>query len=106
MAQDQAELGKYVTDGKHTYPYNAFLDEMIGNGSLKYCDKPVVVPVEARKAVPRATPLTLTLEERTTMAEKLGITVGELGNMSPQEYANAKTELEQSDALNTGFVQA
>jgi hypothetical protein len=105
MAQEQNELGKYVTDGKHTYPYNAFLDELINNGTLKYCDKPVREAVLlTRKSVPRETPLTLTLQEREVMAGKLGITVGDLGNMSPQEFAAAKAELEQTETVNKGFL--
>ncbi len=104
MAQEQSELGKYVTDGKHTYPYNAYLDELVNNGTLKFCDKPVPKVAEARKAPPRDTPLTMTLEEREAMAQKLGISVGDLGNMSPQEFAAAKAELEQVESVNKGFL--
>lgn len=90
--QEANELGKYVTDGKHTYPYNAYLDEMVKNGTLTFCDKPAVRTPVARAALKRL-PITLTLEERTTLAEKLGVTVGEVGNMSPQELAEAEAEL-------------
>jgi len=106
--QEANEVGKYVTDGKHTYPYNMFLDEDINSGKLKFCDKPATpaTPVlHARPPIFRK-PETITLEEREVLAAKLGITVGDLGNMSPQELAEAEAELEaRTPLLASGFPQ-
>lgn len=101
--QEASEVGKYVTDGKHTYPYNMFLDEDINSGKLKFCEKPL--PRKLRDPEPALkTPLKMTLEERQVLAAKLGISIGDLGNMSPQELANAEAELEQTEKLNAGFT--
>lgn len=92
--QEANELGKYVTDGKHTYPYNSFLDEMVNSGKLKFCDKPDPVrAVAAAKNTHLRNPINLTLEERTVLAEKLGLSVADVGNMSPQELATAEQEV-------------
>lgn len=105
--QEADEVGKWVTDGKHTYPYNMYLDELINNGTLKVCDK----PVRATRAVdepPKAlrTPASMTLAERTALADKLGVPLGDVGNMSPQELAAAEAEFAAQDALNAGFTTA
>lgn len=99
--QEATEVGKYVTDGTHTYPYNMFLDEDINSGKLKFCDKPAVPMLHARPTLFRK-PETLTLEEREVLAGKMGITVGDLGNMSPQELAEAEAELEARTPLLAG----
>lgn len=90
--QEASEVGKYVTDGKHTYPYNMFLDELLSNGTLKFCDKPAKRTADVPPP-PAVSPVSMPPEERAALAETLGITVGELGNMSPQELAEAKAEL-------------
>jgi len=102
--QTGTEVGKYVTDGKHVYPYNAFLDDLLANGTLRYCEKPAPREV-ARTAtdVIQRSPVTMTPEERTALAEALGITLGELTNMSPQELQNAEAELANKAALTQGF---
>jgi hypothetical protein len=104
--QEANEVGKYVTDGKHTYPYNMYLDEDINAGRLKYCEKPAAPVPHARPATFRK-PETIPLEERELLASKLGITVGDLGNMSPQELAEAEAELElKAPSLTDGFPKA
>ena len=90
--QEQQEIGRYVTDGKHTYPYNMFLDDLLSNGTLKFCDKPVKSAAPAAP-VPTISPTTLPPETRAALATSLGISVGDLGNMSPQELAEAKADL-------------
>ncbi len=101
--QEASEAGKYVTDGKHTYPYNMFLDEDINAGKLKFCDKPL--PKTLRPAdPPLRTPVKMPLAEREALANKLGISLGDLGNMSPQELANAESELAETEKLNAGFT--
>lgn len=102
--QEQTEMGKWVTDGKHVYPYNMFLDELINNGTLKVCDKPESSGKTAAASLPLRSPATLTPDERAALAAQLGITVGEVGNMSPQELAAAQAELDTQAALNSGFV--
>lgn len=103
--QEQNEMGKWVTDGKHTYPYNMYLDELINNGTLKVCEKPVTVRrAEATVATPLRSPASMTLAERTALAGKLGIPLGDVGNMSPQELAAAEAELATQESLNSGFV--
>lgn len=102
--QEADEVGKWVTDGKHTYPYNMYLDELINNGTLKVCDKPAPIVRTAAGTTLVRSPATMTLEERTALAAKLGIPVGDVGNMSPQELAAAEAELATQDALNSGFV--
>lgn len=90
--QQQDEVGKYVTDGTHTYPYNQFLDELLNNGKLKFCDRPDPSTRVAAPAPPKRSPVTMTIEERTATAERLGVTLGELTNMTPQELAAAEAE--------------
>lgn len=102
--QEQSEVGKWVTDGKHTYPYNMYLDDLINNGTLKVCEKPVAKPQTAAPAAPLRSPATLTPDERAALAAQLGISVGEVGNMSPQELAAAQAELDTQASLNAGFV--
>lgn len=105
--QTNEEVGKYVTDGKHVYPYNAFLDAMLANGTLKRCDKPTPRGTGSKAdAGLLRSPVTMTLEERTALAETLGISVGELTNMSPQELQNAEADLASKQALNQGFPTA
>lgn len=90
--QEASEVGKYVTDGKHTYPYNMFLDELLANGTLKFCDKPAPrAPVAS--STPVISPVAMPPEEREALAQALGIKVGDIGNMSPQELAEAKANL-------------
>lgn len=91
--QEANELGKYVTDGKHTYPYNAYLDELLNNGKLQFCSKPTPSAPGAPRVSMRS-PIMLPPEERLALSEKLGVTLGELGNMSPQELAEAEAELQ------------
>lgn len=92
--QEQQEIGRYVTDGKHTYPYNMYLDELLANGTLKFCDKPAKREMTAAVAAAKhISPTTIPPDERAALAAMLGITVGELGNMSPQELAEAKADL-------------
>jgi len=43
--------------------------------------------------VPTISPTTLPPETRAALATSLGISVGDLGNMSPQELAEAKADL-------------
>ena len=90
--QEADEVGKWCTDGKHTYPYCMHLDPLLKNGTLQMCDKPPppVVPV---RAGPIRTVAVMTLDERETLAGKLNISVGDLGNMSPQELAEAEREV-------------
>lgn len=98
--QEANELGKYVTDGKHVYPYNMFLDEDLKSGKLTYCEKPGPKLKVARE-IPTRTALRMTLEERTILAEKLGVTVGDLGNMSPQELATAEANLQEQQQMES-----
>lgn len=91
--QTANEVGKYVTDGKMTYPYNAYLDDLIANGTLHYCERPATVKGAAPKLVFR-TPISFTPDERLVFAQKLGITLGELTNMSPQEFETALQSIE------------
>jgi hypothetical protein len=90
--QTPSEVGKYVTDGKMVYPYNAFLDDMIKNGSLQYCGKPEGVALSPKPVF--RTPITYTPEERLDLAQKLGITLGELTNMSGPEFEEALKQIE------------
>jgi hypothetical protein len=94
--QTAQEVGKYVTDGKKVYPYNAHLDDLVKNGTLQYCEKPTNVK-NSPKPVFRS-PITYTPEERLEMARKLGITLGELTNMSPQEFETALADIAAKDA--------
>lgn len=93
MAQ-QTNTG-YVTDGKHTYPYNLFLDEMIKAGKLQFCERPSVLGPAA--AVPLRSPLTMGPEERMALAKRLNITLGDLSNMSPQELTEAEAALAKGE---------
>lgn len=104
--QEQSEVGKWVTDGKHTYPYNMYLDDLISNGTLKVCEKPVAKSQAMTPAAPLRSPATLTPDERAALAAQLGISVGEVGNMSPQELAAAQAELDTQASLNAGFVNS
>lgn len=99
--QLQDEVGKYVTDGTHTYPYNAYLDDLLANGKLKFCDRPDPAQRVMPAPVPKRSPVMMTLEERTETATKLGVTLGELSNMSPQELAQA--ELDADAPKTDGF---
>lgn len=90
--QTPQEVGKYVTDGKMVYPYNAFLDEMVKSGALQYCDKPSDVATSPKPVF--RTPITYTPEERLDLAQKLGITLGELTNMSGPEFEEALKQIE------------
>jgi len=94
--QTELELNKYVRDEAGVvYPYNAYLDELIANGKLKFCDKPPVrTQAEARAVTKLKSPTTLSPEERGALAERLGITTHELINMSPQELADSEAEYE------------
>jgi hypothetical protein len=91
--QTQAEMGKWVTDGKMVYPYNAFLDELLNNGTLKFCEKPDPKPRAAPILATLRSPVRMSPDERAETAAKLGITIGELGNMSPQELAEAEANV-------------
>ena len=103
--QEQNEVGKWVTDGKHTYPYNMYLDELLKNGTLTVCEKPVSVPRPAAAASGALrSPATMTLAERTARAARWGVPLGDIGNMSPQELAAAEAELAVQEGLNSGFV--
>lgn len=95
--QTQEEVGKYVTDGKMTYPYNAYLDDLLANGTLQFCEKPSTV-----KASPKLTfrsPLTYTPEERLVLAQKMGVKLGDLTNMSPQEFEDAMVKLDRGESV-------
>jgi len=98
--QEQHEMGKWVTDGKHTYPYNAFLDALVANGTLKFCDKPDPKPAALMPKV--RSPISMTMDERTALATKLGVSVGDVGNMSPQELAEAEADV-AAGKINAGF---
>jgi hypothetical protein len=102
--QEATEVGKWVTDGKHTYPYNMFLDELVSNGTLKFCDKPEPKAPDAPMAAKRK-PVTMSMDEREALAAKLGITVGDLGNMTAQELAEAEAEA-SLPTLDGGFPKA
>jgi hypothetical protein len=95
--QTPQEIGKYVTDGKLVYPYNAFLDELVKNGTLQYCDKPTNVEVSPRPTF--RSPINYTPEERLDLAQKLGITLGELTNMSGPEFEEALTQIENGTVV-------
>lgn len=97
--QEANEVGKWVTDGTHTYPYNMFLDSDINSGKLKFCAKPEPKAATAPVILTRKA-LTMTLEEREDLATRLGISVGDLGNMSPQELAAAEESLKTEQALD------
>lgn len=102
--QTLAEVGKYVTDGKKVYPYNAHLDDMLANGKLQFCEKPTAVA-----ASPRAkyrSPITFTPDERLSLAQRMNITLGELTNMSPQEFEAEMEKLENPQAAETGGFPA
>jgi hypothetical protein len=90
--QTATEVGKYVTDGKQVYPYNAFLDDLVANGTLQYCAKPEKVSASPKPVF--RSPLKYTPEERLELARKLNITLGELTNYSPQEFEAALATLE------------
>lgn len=88
--QEPNEVGKFVTDGQMVYPYNAFLDEMVKAGKLQFCEKPAPIDRAAQvtaKPVRLPSPITMLPEERLALAEKWGMTLSELTDMSPQEYA-------------------
>jgi hypothetical protein len=88
--QLEEEVGKWVTDGKHTYPYTAYLDELLANGKLKFCDKPL--PVAPGVSPRLVAPTQLSPEERGALSERLGVSVNDLLNMSAQELAEAEAE--------------
>jgi len=95
--QTMDEVGKYVTDGKHTYPYNAFLDEMINAGKLQFCERPTRTDgAQTPKPIYRS-PLTIPPDESMKLAQRMNITLGDLRNMSPQEFEAAMVELEAED---------
>lgn len=90
--QTSEEVGKYVTDGKKVYPYNMYLDDLLNNGTLQFCEKPTNVKTSAKPVF--RSPIKYTAEERLALAQKLGVTLGELNNMSPQEFETAMTQIE------------
>jgi len=94
--QARTEVGKYVTDGKQVYPYNAYLDDLLANGSLQFCEKPTNVEDGPRPVF--RSPINYTAEERLAYAQKLGITLGELTNMSGPEFEEALATIEGGDA--------
>lgn len=100
--QTAQEVGKYVTDGQHTYPYNAFLDEMIVSGKLQYCEKPATVKDGVAPKVTYRSPLTVPPEERMALAQRMGMTLGDVGNLSPQEFEAELKKLE-APATAEGF---
>lgn len=95
--QTRSEAGKYVTDGKQVYPYNAFLDDLLANGSLQFCDKPT--NVGESPAPTYRSPIHYTAEERLAYAQKLNITLGELTNMSGPEFEEALAKIEGEGAV-------
>jgi hypothetical protein len=103
--QTMEEAGKFVTDGQHTYPYNAFLDEMLNSGKLQFCERPAAVKDGVAPKVTLRSPLTLPAEERMALAQRMGMTLGDVGNLSPQEF---EEELKKLEALPTaeGFPAA
>lgn len=92
--QTMDEVGKYVTDGKHTYPYNAFLDELINQGKLQFCERPARTGNAVSPKPIYRSPLTIPPEESMKLAQKMGITLGDLRNMSPQEFEAELVKLE------------
>lgn len=94
--QTAEEVGKYVTDGKKVYPYNAYLDDLLQNGKLQFCERPTNVK-DAPKPKFRS-PVMYTPEQRLEIAGKLGITLGDLSNYSPQEFEAALQTLESGGA--------
>lgn len=108
--QTANEYGKYVTDGKQVYPYNAFLDEMISAGKLKFCEKPSpkgATSVSVPKPSLLRSPLTIPPEERRELAIKLGVGVNELLNMSSKEFEDVMQKLENDQPIEIvdGFPQ-
>ena len=96
--QTRDEVGKYVTDGVHVYPYNAFLDEKINAGTLQFCERPVRDPNGAATPKPLfRSPLTIPAEESMALAQRMGITLGDLRNMSPQEFEAEMQKLDKAD---------
>lgn len=92
------EVGKFVTDGQHTYPYNAYLDEMINSGKLQFCERPVRDPNGAATVKPLfRSPLTIPAAESMELAQRMGVTLGDLRNMSPQEFEAELQKLEKAD---------
>ena len=51
VTQPTQEEQKYVTDGTHVYHYNEYLAELVENGTLKYCDRPLVPPPRKKKTL-------------------------------------------------------
>jgi hypothetical protein len=94
--QTRSEAGKYVTDGKQVYPYNAFLDDLLANGSLQFCEKPTNVEDGPRPVF--RSPINYTAEERLDYAKRLNITLSELTNMSGPEFEEALATLEGDTA--------
>lgn len=108
--QNAQEYGKYVTDGNQVYPYNAFLDEMISSGKLKFCPKPAprgATGVSTPKPSNLRSPLTIPPDERAAIAIKLGVGVNELLNMSSKEFDEVMTKLENDQPIEIvdGFPQ-
>lgn len=90
--QLEDEVNKWVTDGKHVYPYTAFLDELLANNKLKFCDKPEPrVPSVSNRLV---APTMLSPEARGALSQRLGVDLNDLLNMSAQELAEAEAEYE------------
>jgi hypothetical protein len=108
--QEPNEVGKFVTDGQMVYPYNAYLDEMVKSGKLQYCERPA--PIDATtKVAPKPqrlpSPIMMPPEERLALAAKWGMTLNELTNMSPQEYAAELAKREPKEVPETdGFPAA
>lgn len=98
---------RYVTDGTMVYPYNAFLDEKIKAGQLSFCEKPApsMKPKEKRAPVQLVSPILLPPDERADIAKKWGITMSELNNMSPQEFAAAEADYDAKMPQTEGLPQ-
>jgi hypothetical protein len=107
--QQPNEVGKFVTDGQMVYPYNAYLDDMVKAGKLQFCEKPAPVDRSAQVAVKPVrlpSPILMPPDERLALAEKWGMTLGELTNMSPQEYAAELAKREPKVPETDGFPAA
>lgn len=95
--QTAEEVGKYVTDGKKVYPYNAYLDDMVKNGTLQFCERPTSVKDSPKPKF--RSPVMFTPEQRLEIATKLGVTLGDLTNYSPQEFEDALQKIERGDPV-------
>jgi hypothetical protein len=91
------------------YPYNAYLDEMVKSGQLQFCAKPDPSTHKmADKPVLLRSPITMSPDERLELSKRWGVTLNELTNMSPQEFAAAEAEHAKDAAVPevSGLPQA